>query len=40
MGPVAFSIDNASVTSEEDFAFTDDPQVSTVTPNDIIRRCY
>ena len=38
--PVVFFIDNAVVESEEDFAYTDDPQVFSVTPNDIIRRCY
>ena len=39
-GPVVFSIDNAVVESEEDFAYTDDPQVFSVTPNDVIRRYY
>ena len=39
-GPVMFTIDNAVVKSEEDFAYTDDPQVFSVTPNDVIRRCY
>ena len=39
-GPVVFTIDNAVVESEEDFAYTDDPQVFSVTPNDVIRRCY
>ena len=39
-GPVVFTIDNAVVESEEDFVYTDDPQVFSVTPNDIIRRCY
>ena len=39
-GPIVFSIDNAVVESEEDSAYTDDPQVFSVTPNDVIRRCY
>ena len=39
-GPVVFSIDNAVVESEVDFAYTDDPQVFSVTPNNVIRRCY
>ena len=39
-GPVVFTIDNAVFESEEDFAYTDDPQVFSVTPNDVIRRCY
>ena len=39
-GQVVFFIDNAVVLSEEDFAYTDDPQVFSVTPNDVIRRCY
>ena len=37
-GPVVFSIDNAVFESENDFAYTDDPQVFSVTPNDVIRR--
>ena len=39
-GPVAFLIDNAVVESEEDFTYTDDPEVMSLTPNDIIRRYY
>ena len=39
-GIVVFSIDNAVVESEEDFAYSDDPQVFSVTPNDVIKRCY
>ena len=39
-GPVVFTIDNAVVESEEDFAYIDDPQVFSVAPNDVIRRCY
>ena len=39
-GPVVFFIDRAAVESEEDFAYTDDPEVFSVTPNDIIKRCY
>ena len=39
-GKVVFFIDNTVVLSEEDFAYTDDPQVFSVTPNDVIRRCY
>ena len=35
-----FFIDNGVVLSEDDFAYTDDPQVFSVTPNDIIRRYY
>ena len=35
-----FSIDNAVVESEEDFAYTDDQQVFSVTLNDVIQRCY
>ena len=38
-GPVVFSINNAVVESEEDFAYADDPQVFSVTPNEVIRRC-
>ena len=39
-GQVVFFIDNAVVESEEDFAYTDDPEVLSVTPNDVIKRCY
>ena len=39
-GPVAFFIDRADIESEEDFAYNDDPEVFSVTPNDIIKRCY
>ena len=39
-GPVMFIIDNAVAESEEDFAYTDDPQVFSLTRNDVIRRCY
>ena len=39
-GPIVFTIDNAVVESEEDFAYTEDPQVFSVTPNDVIRRFY
>ena len=39
-GSVMLTIDNAIAESEEDFTYTDDPQVFSVTPNDVIRRCY
>ena len=39
-GLVVFFIDNAVVASEEDFTYTDDPQVFSVTPNGVIRRYY
>ena len=37
-GPVVFSIDNSVTESEDDFTYTDDPQVFSLTPNDVIRR--
>ena len=39
-GPVAFFIDSAGVESEEDIAYTDDPEVFLVAPNDVIKRYY
>ena len=37
-GVVVFSIDNSVTESEVDFTFTDDPQVISLTPNNVIRR--
>ena len=37
-GLVEFSIDNNVTESEVDFTYTDDPQVSSLTPNNVIRR--
>ena len=37
-GAVVFSIDNSVTESEVDFTFTDDPQVFSLTPNNVIRR--
>ena len=39
-GPVVFTIDNAVIESEEDFVYTEDPQVFSLMPNDVIRRHY
>ena len=37
-GPVVFTIDNSDTQSENDFTYTDDPQVFSLTPNNVIRR--
>ena len=37
-GPVVFNIDNVVVESEEVFICTEDPQVSSLMPTDVIKR--
>ena len=37
-GQVAFILNNADVGSEEDFTYTDDPQVFSLVNNEIIQR--
>ena len=37
-GPVIFAIDNSVTQSEDDFTYTNDPQVFSVRPNNIIER--
>ena len=39
-GPVAFFIDSAGVESVGDIAYTEDPEVFLLAPNDIIKRYY